>query len=948
MSAEPSTNGGGTLGGLELAAKESELQAAKKEAKKPAAPARRSNSFSRRKKPTSTEGAADTAGATTEEKAKPTFKETAQADPLREALQKEAVELFDAGDFDAAGEKWYCLAEAANHAGDLVQEASAMQNMGTSLVNMEQLEQGFACYDRALKLAEQADNAGAQIDALLSLKWLFHEVGALSNALRCLEEVKELYMREGHMHQMAQLLLEMAVLHRAQEDFPAAVEKYELALQASREHAGPGQPPVQHIMLELGHVVVEVDGIEAALPILAEALAEAEAAQDELVELQIYHDTAILYIRIHREEEAMAALQQCITRARAIGEPVEGAEPNCHAMEMEGRGCVELAPLLLRCGKLEEAQALAARGIELAEMLEIDEATAMCHTSLSEVLLVRGDSSEALRHLHIARDIFRRLARDHQSILQQRRARMGTSGADDADLLDHFDQHAQKTYENIAIAIMQSRDTSAPEAALEALAAVDEGRGGCISALLALGAPPAPAEPEAEDGAGPELKPPEPPLEPSEIAELVRELYGEGAAADAGAIVYWSMGQANPAAAPSAEGGGATPLIVGSPEVWAWVLTADGAVTLHRGKAVAPDGRPVTELVWDVAEKLRLAADGECTRAPEGLHPEQSAQLRAKFADSTEIGPELALLSQLLLEPLLPLLPAGAPLTLLPHSFLNFIPFGALPLPDGQPLITRHALVHAPSLAALRHLGQRERLARAHPDADALVLGAPQVADLGIAPHPGCEAEVAAVAASLGAPAELALSGSEATLPALLSRLQQPLRVVHISCPCTPRAALVLAAAPAPPQPEGGLQELDADGKPVEGADSPAPAAAPSAEERVLFAEQVGGLWLRSHPEVVLGGSHSGNGPVSQDGVLGLPRAFLAAGARCVLASTFDAVDAPSAKLLQEYHAARAAGAPPSRALQRAVLALREAEGSRWDHPVYWAGFFLTCADLAA
>ena len=71
--------------------------------------------------------------------AKPSFKLEKQGNPLTDAIQKEAVELFEAGAYDDAGEKFYYLAEAAHQAGDRQQECTALQNMGTSMVMLGSL-----------------------------------------------------------------------------------------------------------------------------------------------------------------------------------------------------------------------------------------------------------------------------------------------------------------------------------------------------------------------------------------------------------------------------------------------------------------------------------------------------------------------------------------------------------------------------------------------------------------------------------------------------------------------------------------------------------------------------------------------------------------------------------------------------------------------------------------
>lgn len=84
--------------------------------------------------------------------AKPQFKMDEQADPVRDAIQAEAVALFEAGAYDDAGEKFYYLAEAAHNAGDPKQECTALQNMGTSLVMMGMHFEASRCYESAIKV----------------------------------------------------------------------------------------------------------------------------------------------------------------------------------------------------------------------------------------------------------------------------------------------------------------------------------------------------------------------------------------------------------------------------------------------------------------------------------------------------------------------------------------------------------------------------------------------------------------------------------------------------------------------------------------------------------------------------------------------------------------------------------------------------------------------------
>jgi len=948
----------GTLSALDIAAKEEELRANAKD--KTAKPVRRSNSFNRRKKkPEEAQPGADASALEDgEQMKKPAFKTEVQADPLRESLQEEAIELFKSGNYDGAGEKWYYLAEAARNAGDLSQEAMAMQNMGTSLVNLDQLEQAFACYDRALQLAEQAEDNNAQIDSYLSLKWLFHEVGALSNAVRCLEHVVDLVVQTGDNVGLCSALLELGQLHLMQEDWKAAAERLEASLKAATDHRPTELVLQASILSELSTAILELEGPEGALPAYAQAIDSADKSGDSELQLRTRHDMAMLLLHsLNRVEAAEAMLSKLVDLAK---QAAAAAAPNSnaalHAMEMEGRGCIELGPLLVRSGKLEEAQLLAARGIELAKRLDIDEASGVCHTQMGDALLAASKPGEALPHLETARDVWRRVAAELHSDLLARRARAPRQFIREHE--EHqslFDNSAKDTYVKLAAAILGSAGGEVDtQTAAAALFAIEEGRAATLGELLDLGATPieeleADIDLSAEPQRASERAPPlSPPFDMEQLASLMAALYGESAAADAGAVVYWSLG---PSAAPEAKTTDGEAASAGKSELWAWVITPDCEIKMHRGDSMASDGQPLSEVVWDLMEKLRLGAHSMVKRGIE-LSDEQVAALRERFGSDggsdLDIDQELKVLSERLLLPILPWLPPGAPVTLVPHFYLNLVPFGALPLPNGKPLITAHAISQAPSLAVLHHMAKRQAAAQAAAHSDSLVLTVPESAPVDkLPPMPAATLEGELVASVLKTPPELQLSGSAATLSSLMAGLDKPLATVHISAHM-PQRYVVLAPQPKP-EPCAKIEELSEDNNFPKDTARPAPgretddADASQWDERLLDAAQVHALWLGSHPSVVLGGSHGGAGALSQDGVVGLPRAFLAAGAHSVLATLWDAIDEPTTSLLYHFHA-QCANQVEAEALRAAVLLLREEEEGKWSHPLYWAGFVLTGA----
>ena len=105
----------------------------------------------------------------------------------------------------------------------------------------------------------------------------------------------------------------------------------------------------------------------------------------------------------------------------------------------------------------------------------------------------------------------------------------------------------------------------------------------------------------------------------------------------------------------------------------------------------------------------------------------------------------------------------------------------------------------------------------------------------------------------------------------------------------------------------------------------------------VLTAQEVY-LWNLKARLVTLSACQTGLGrEVEGEGVLGLTRAFLYAGAGSVVCSLWPVSDESTAKLMREFYGRWSKGATAEQALQGAQAVLQK-EGAT-KHPFYWAGF---------
>jgi CHAT domain-containing protein len=110
----------------------------------------------------------------------------------------------------------------------------------------------------------------------------------------------------------------------------------------------------------------------------------------------------------------------------------------------------------------------------------------------------------------------------------------------------------------------------------------------------------------------------------------------------------------------------------------------------------------------------------------------------------------------------------------------------------------------------------------------------------------------------------------------------------------------------------------------------------PEAEDGLLTAEDVSGLDLLATELVVLSACETGLGEVrTGEGVFGLQRAFILAGAKTLVMSLWSVPDEPTRELMEDFYQRVLSGRPRAAALREAQLALR----AKYPDPYYWGAF---------
>lgn len=97
---------------------------------------------------------------------------------------------------------------------------------------------------------------------------------------------------------------------------------------------------------------------------------------------------------------------------------------------------------------------------------------------------------------------------------------------------------------------------------------------------------------------------------------------------------------------------------------------------------------------------------------------------------------------------------------------------------------------------------------------------------------------------------------------------------------------------------------------------------------------------------VVLSACQTGMGDVKAgDGVYGLRRALVLAGAETQVMSLWPVDESATTELMKSYYNSLSKGGGRSEALRQVQLAMLH--DARWEHPYYWAGFLVSGADGA-
>jgi CHAT domain-containing protein len=228
---------------------------------------------------------------------------------------------------------------------------------------------------------------------------------------------------------------------------------------------------------------------------------------------------------------------------------------------------------------------------------------------------------------------------------------------------------------------------------------------------------------------------------------------------------------------------------------------------------------------------------------------------------------------------------------------------------DGKYLIEKHTILTAPAIQVLDLTHQQRQRVTGK---DVLVMGNPTMPKVGIPPVQlpplkGAEKEAVTIA---GFFKTKAITGKDATKAAFKQKLSSA-KIIHLAT-------------------HGLLDDAD---KSIPSALAFAPS---PQDDGLLKPEEIVDLKINAEL-VVLSACDTGRGKITGDGVIGLSRSLIIAGAPSVIVSLWSVPDSPTSELMTEFYQQWPRNVDKAAVLRSTMLNTMK----KYPNPAYWAAFTL-------
>ena len=758
--------------------------------------------------------------------------------------------------------------------GNRAGEALGLNNLGQLYSDLGDYDRAQPLLEQALALQQQLGDTQEIIATLNNLGALFGYQGRYPDAIAYYQQALALAGQNGYRLEEARILGNLGLVYVRQGQYPPALESHQRALAIARQlEALPAEMAAYN---NLGLLYNDLGQWDLAADYFDQALALSRRLGDRNGEGIFLANLASIYDERGEKERAIGLLEEALALNRGVGNRFQ------EAITLNNLGTV-----YDDLNQYTPALAAYTDALTLVETLGSRFVEGRLRSNIGLVYAQQGNLNRARRFYTDALAITRTTddvvgeARvlSHLANLEFEAGRYSQAETILAETLDRLEVlRNQELSDSDRVALFETQRRVynryqtvliAQDNITAALEMAEQGRAQAFAALLVL-----------RTGRAAASRPTAPTL--GDIQRIARQQ--QATLVEYAVITDDNQDQA---------------------QLYIWVVQPNGTVAF-RQRDLNALARPLDTLVNQTRGDVGAGLRG----------------LGIAIATPTGSPSSYRILHDQLIDPIADLLPTDptARVVFIPQDALLQVPFPALQRPDGSYLIEHHTPLTAPSIQVLdllpdRGLGNLQA-------AEALVVGNPvmpevwspqQGRSLALAPLPGAQQEVEAIAPLLNVTPLVGNTATEARVKAELAAAD----IIHLATHGLLEYGQVQ---------DSGIRDLP-------GAIALAPG---NGEDGLLTAQEILDFSLQANL-VVLSACDTGRGRITGDGVIGLSRSLMTAGVPSVIVSLWAIPDAPTAELMTEFYTGLAQGQDKAQALRQAMLTTL----ATYPHPRDWAAFTL-------
>jgi CHAT domain-containing protein/Tfp pilus assembly protein PilF len=224
----------------------------------------------------------------------------------------------DLGKFDPALESYQEALKLYKEAGDKGGEAYTLNNMGVIYDAKSEYQKALDSYNQALPLWREIGEKGVQATTLNNIGAIYDSLGQYQQALDSYNQALEIYQEVGDKTGIPLTLNNMGLVYSNTNEYPKALEFYEKALPLWEQTSNRRRSATT--LNNIGFVYANTNNLDKALDVYNKALPLWQQAGDKRGEASTLNNLGFVYANVGDNSKALAYYDQALKLRQEVGD----------------------------------------------------------------------------------------------------------------------------------------------------------------------------------------------------------------------------------------------------------------------------------------------------------------------------------------------------------------------------------------------------------------------------------------------------------------------------------------------------------------------------------------------------------------------------------------------------------------------------------------------------